>query len=321
MKKYRFRAVASTLSIVAAVASGSALSAIPKALTIAVTERVQFGLAQSIAIMTYDHGERDYFSYGRTDINGGATPTRHTVYEIGSVSKVFIAILLAEQVRAGRVALDDRIVDYLPASCQSESLKPITFAMLASHYAGLPRLPSNYAEPYYDLHPVGYSEQQLCAYLSAPQGLSPANVAYDYSNLGFELIGYLLPRISGKSLATLLQEVIIEPLQLHDTAIGINHVNKAQLAQGHHGNIRTAHFPNGMLDGAAAILSSPQDLMTLLAAYLQVLQTPDTSQPKAYPISLLNAIRSSVMPRKPAWTGTDIGLAWHIAHSEHGNFV
>ncbi|MFC0117426.1 serine hydrolase [Pseudoalteromonas xiamenensis] len=276
----------------------------------AMVERVNYGLSTSIVVGLYDNGNIDYLAYGKTDIQDGKLPNENTVFEIGSITKVMVATLLANQVKLNQLNYSSDVFSLLPADCRSEKLKGITLEMLATHHAGLPRMPTNYETPYYKFNPEGYSVEGLCEYLRNPEDLSAPNSEYAYSNLGFGLLAYILELNTGKSLNVLLKQVITEPLNMHGTAIGIQNVDSNNLAQGHHGQVRTAYFPNGLLDGAGALLSTASDLMQFLAAHFNGKD----------PI-LASLFNETKKPRQVAWDGTQIGLGWHIKTVEQAQKI
>ena len=126
--------------------------------------------------------------YGKVARDDQRTPDGHTVFEIGSVTKVFTAALLAEMAGRGEVALDQPVAELLPPGVRMPSRRgePITLAHLAEHTSALPRLPGNLwatvtdqKNPYRD-----YQVTQLYEYLSkAGVGFPPGSGAA-YSNLG-----------------------------------------------------------------------------------------------------------------------------------------
>ena len=132
--------------------------------TIAV--RVDGGHYVGVGIVTAE-GPR-YYSYGSTTRSGDQAIDEHTVFEIGSITKVFTAILLADMAQRGEVALDDPIASYLPDSVAvpTRGDQAMTLAHLSMHTSGLPRLPTNHApaqswNPYAD-----YTVAQLYDFLA-----------------------------------------------------------------------------------------------------------------------------------------------------------
>ena len=293
--------------LLASIIAGTVQAAgLPEPVKRAVAERVEFGLSQGIVIGYADSGGVEFFGHGTTALGKANTPDRHTIFEIGSITKVFTATLLADAVAAKRMKLDDPVTRYLPSNV-AEPLGKITLKMLATHHSGLPRMPANYPPPYFDMAPKGYTNKGLYEFLREPEFVFEPDSGYHYSNVGFGLLGHLLERESKTPLPALLKDRLTGKLGMNQTAIGPNNVNQTRLAQGHHGTIKTPYFPNGMLDGTGALLSSADDLMKFLQAHL-------ADSPPA-------ALTKTLKPRKAAWDGTETGLAWHIKRQPDGSKI
>jgi CubicO group peptidase (beta-lactamase class C family) len=226
------------------------------------------------------------------------------VYEIGSVTKAFTGVLLADAVVRKEVALDDPISRLLPPEVKAPEYQgtPITLLHLATHTAGLPRLPGNFqpkdpANPYAD-----YSVQQLYNFLSRYRLPRKPGEKSDYSNLGAGLLGHLLARRANKSYEALLVERICGPLQLTDTRIRLTPEQQQRLAKGH--NAEGEPEPNWdlpTLAGAGAVRSTAADLARFVRANLEPAGTP-----------LAEALRLSQQPRFVVEGDTSIGLGWHL---------
>lgn len=242
--------------------------------------------------------------YGFGTVAAGKQPDEHTVYEIGSVTKVFTGLLLADAVVRKEVALDDPISRLLPPEVKAPEYQgtPITLLHLATHTAALPRLPGNFqpkdpANPYAD-----YSVQQLYDFLARYRLPRKPGEKSDYSNLGAGLLGHLLARRADKSYEALLVERICGPLQLADTRIRLTPEQKQRLASGH--NADGEPEPNWdlpTLAGAGAVRSTAADLARFVRANLEPAGTP-----------LAEALRLSQQPRFVVEGVTSIGLGWHL---------
>src|SRR5688572_14927650 len=122
-----------------------------------------------IVVGVIEPSGRRIVSYGNHDRSGKRPVNGDTVFEIGSITKVFTALLLADAVQRGEVALTDPIAKYLPADVKvpERGGKKITLQDLAMHVSGLPRLPSNFApkeesNPYAD-----YTDKHLYDFLGS----------------------------------------------------------------------------------------------------------------------------------------------------------
>jgi hypothetical protein len=129
---------------------------------------------------------RRLISYGHLDANDQRPLTGDTEFEIGSITKVFTSLLLADMVQHGEVALTDPIARYLPAGTKvpERGGRQIALVDLATHTSGLPRLPANIkpkdpANPYAD-----YTVEQLYSFLATYELPRDIGASYEYSNLG-----------------------------------------------------------------------------------------------------------------------------------------
>ena len=136
------------------------------------------------------------------------------VFEIGSITKVFTASILADMASRGEVRLDDPVAKYLPSSAHipSRNGRQITLLDLVTQSSGLPRMPSNFT-PRDSMNPYAdYSVQQLYAFLSGYQLTRDIGATYEYSNLGMGLLGHALALKAGTSYERLVTRRILTPL-------------------------------------------------------------------------------------------------------------
>jgi|GEM_PF-185669 len=239
-----------------------------------------------------------------------------TEFEIGSITKVFTALTLADMAAKGEVKLDDPIANYLPpgVTAPQKDGRPITLVDLATHTSGLPRLPTNFApkdmaNPYAD-----YSDDQLWRFLSSYQLTRDPGAAWEYSNLGFGLLGDLLARRAGTDYETLVKARVIGPLGMASTTITLTSDEKLRLAVGHNSSLqKVANWDLASLAGAGALRSTANDLMTFLAAAMGLSTLPPT--PGADFAATLAVTRPTPTP-----TLTQ-ALGWEILHGPAGDIV
>ncbi len=192
-------------------------------------------------------------------------------WEIGSITKVFTGLLLAEMSVRGEVGLDDPIGRHLPdpaaARLPALDLQP-TLAHLATHTAGLPRLPlaiirqgRGSADPYARL-----TEEQVFASLG-PKTRRPRRPRSRYSNFGMGLLGHLLARAGGRPYGALVEERLLAPLGMRATAVGGCGENSAPVPGFRKGR-PTPPWTFGALEGAGALRSTAADLLTFARACL-----------------------------------------------------
>ncbi|MEO8576617.1 MAG: serine hydrolase [Gemmatimonadales bacterium] len=229
----------------------------------------------------------------------------NTVFEIGSITKVFTGALLADMVSRGEVRLDDPISKYLPTTVRvpSRNGKQITLLDLSTQSSGLPRLPNNLrpadqANPYAD-----YSVAQLYEFLSGYTLPRAIGAKYEYSNLGVGLLGHVLSLRAGKPYGQLIKERILNPLGMNDTGIELSPSMKSRMAQGFDAAGTPMHLWDlPTLAGAGGLRSTANDMLKFLAANLD-----SSSAPLG---KVLTRARTPI--READRPGNRIGLNWHF---------
>jgi serine-type D-Ala-D-Ala carboxypeptidase/endopeptidase len=214
---------------------------------------------------------RRVVAYGNLAMGGSRKVDGDTVFEIGSVTKVFTSLLLAEMANRNELALDDPAGRYLPEHVRmpERSGKSITLVDLATHRSGLPGLPSNLklkdgSNPY-----AGYSEDDLYEFLSGYTLPRDPGSEFEYSNLGAGLLGHLLARRAGTDYESLVRSRITALLGMNDTGITLSSTMKQRMATGHNALLApVANWDFQALAGAGALRSSVNDMLTFLEAFL-----------------------------------------------------
>jgi CubicO group peptidase (beta-lactamase class C family) len=251
-----------------------------------------------------DAGKPRFIATGTRGAAGSAPLDQKTLFEIGSISKVFTTTLLAHMVLSGEVHLDDPAHQFLPVgvTLPSRDGKVITLLDLATATSGLPRMPTmtprDPENPYAD-----FDAKQLYAFLNGLELSRAPGAAYEYSNLGMGLLGHLLALKAGKPYEQLVTERILRPLGMHETSLVVPEARRSRLAQGHNRELAAVkNWDFDVLAGAGGWRSTPEDM----ARFLQAQLTP--------PANLLGrAMKLAATTQRP--TGikdVSIGLGWHI---------
>lgn len=251
-----------------------------------------------------DKGVR-VIGFGKPNSSSDQPLDGDSVFEIGSATKVFTAILLADMVERGEMNLDDPISRYLPKSVKSPTWdgKEITLRHLANHTSGLPRNPGN-LNPKDPRNPLAdYSVEQMYEFLSSYALTREMGAKYEYSNLGGGLLGHILALRAGTDFETLLRTRICRPLKMDDTRVTLTPEMKARLTGGHNPSLQpTPNWDLPTLAGAGALRSTVNDLLRFLAANLGMNNTPLSA-----PMQQATQVR-----RETGAPGLEIGLGWHI---------
>ncbi len=249
-------------------------------------------------------GESRIIAYGETIRGSGITPDGDTLYEIGSVSKVFTGVLLASLIRSGDVNPGDPLQKYLPASVKVPVAdgKPITLEHVATHTSGLPRMPDNF-KPANPLNPYAdYTVEQMFAFLNGHKLRRPPG-QYEYSNYAMGLLGYVLAQRTGTPYERLVVDTICKPLGMNDTRITLNQDQQKRLAPPYDMALKSSlNWDIPALAGAGAIRSSVNDMIRFIKANLKKDHKP-----------LTQALHLSHMKRHNMDDGLSMGLGWHVA--------
>lgn len=224
--------------------------------------------------------------------SGGPAPDAHTIFRIGSVSKVVTAALLALAVRAGEVDLDDPVATHLPDWFRLPTYdgKPILVRHLGTHSSGMP---GNVDDP-----GRGASVRTLAASLDGVALLSRPGSGWEYSNTGFAVLGAMLGFAAGADFQDLMADRLCGPLGVRDLALELDAEQRTRIAPGHDadGNPTfTPTYPAGAPSGG--FYGTAADLLAFLGAH--------QSGPLRSTLELCT--RSHMV------TGdVGLGLGWHI---------
>jgi D-alanyl-D-alanine-carboxypeptidase/D-alanyl-D-alanine-endopeptidase len=254
-----------------------------------------------IGMIANDPQERWVVGYGKINATDERVPNGDTVFEIGSITKVFTGILLAQAVEAGEAQLDDPISLYLPEGVTAPEYEgqSIMLIDLATNYSALPGYrTTNLCEE--------YTVDQMYADLSGFRMTYAPGSMYAYSNFGFSLLGDLLTRAAGQvDYESLLAERITVPLDMDSTRIQLTPELQTRLAAPHDDDLlpSCSHIESALYP-AGGIRSTANDMLTFLAANMELTET-----------DLLPAIQMANKPYRFNGGGGYIGLGWEIRGS------
>ena len=310
MPAHRLRLFATALSLFALLAapSGAATEEEVRAILADRIERAKRSVG--IVVGLVDADGTTVVGHGRRGLDDPLTPDGDTVFEIGSVSKVFTATLLADMAASGEVEIEAPAASYLPDSVDmpGEINDPITLYHLTTHTSGLPRMPDNFApadpnNPYAD-----YSVQQMYDFFSAHELSRAPGETVEYSNLAVGLLGHILAEASGLDYESLVKERITGPLEMNDTRVTLSTDMRTRLAAGHKFDLRpAANWDILTLAGAGGLRSTVNDMLRFVAANLGLTAT-----------ELAPAMANAHKPRENMGPeGMQVGLGW-LNTSQHG---
>ena len=287
------------LIVAAAFSTGFVTSATAIELPAEFRDAIEQGIAnaryRSVAIALLDREERSEWTFGEVE-QGGAKPTSSDAYELGSTTRTFTGLLLAQALVAGKVRIDDTLGKFFPeVHFADPRLKAATLDQLATHRAGLPAVPSNLFPRDVDDPYVGYDMAAMQTYLAHAQ-LGKDIGSYHYSGFGVALLGEAIARAYHTDFRTLLASEILAPLAMNGTGFG----SVPRLVDGERDGKPASHWQLQALAPAVGLRSTLSDLATFAAVQLR----PDAHRLRA-------AILLARQPRASAGGG-ETSLAWQI---------
>lgn len=300
-----------TLALLPASITG-ALAAPPD--TVAKIEAWNRNHPGGLAVVQVDAEGLHFHTTGKYAADDDRAISPDTVFEIGSLTKVFTGLLLAQEKEEGLVKETDDVAALLlePGDPAQTSLKGLSLLSLATHASGLPRLPSNMTtagdnDPY-----VSYTRKNLLEALREDGRRRGSGAATSYSNFGIALLGEALADAAKTDYASALQSRVIGPLGLTHTTLNLKgRALPKELAPGHANGIRAHNWAFDSMAPAGGLLSSARDLGRFLQCCLGFETT-----------ALKGAILECSTPRRDySDIETRVGLVWFVTDVPGGTIV
>lgn len=270
-----------------------------------IRKRIDNGESVGIVVGFIDaRGKREYFCHGSLTLNGNKSVDENSVYEIGSITKVFTCIVLADMVLSGEIELDDPAEKYLPETVKmpERNESKITLEHLATHTSAIARMPNNFrpanpSNPY-----AGYTVENMYEFLSGYTLRRDIGEKYEYSNLGMGLLGHILSLKAEMDYEQLIVQRICCVLGMKSTGITLTEKMKKRLAKGHSGGKEVPNWDIPALAGAGALRSDANDMLTFLAANIGIIRS-----------KLTPAMDMTHEERVSAGKNMKVGLGWHTS--------
>lgn len=251
----------------------------------------------SISMIENMHAE--FFGIIVKDDSLSYVENKDSVFEIGSLTKLFTSTMLASLLKDGKIELDEEIDPYLPFHLEysDQQKNSITFRTLANHTSGLPRMPDNYAYYPESIHDAkAYSLETLQEYLESDLELiSNPGDDYIYSNLGYGILGYLVTDLFNRDYEILLQKLISRPYKLKNTSSNINKIRNL-LVSGKDPNGKVIdNYDYGALSPSGGAFSNISDLTRFIQANFNDDEILSLQREETY-----------------GWGNFGVALGWHI---------
>lgn len=246
-------------------------------------------------------------NYGYADIERKVPVSSRTVFRVASMSKSVAAMAILQLRDAGKLSLDDPAAKYIPelAGLQypTRDAPQITIRHLLTHGAGFPE-----DNPWGDRQ-LADTDKDLMELIGKQLSFSNApGVAYEYSNLGYALLGRIITRVSGMPYQAYIRKQIFQPLGMTHSTYAYQEVPATMLAHGYrwiYENWREEpllpDMPDGSWGAMGGLLSSVEDFSAYMSMHLRA--WPPSDAPDTGPLS-----RSSIREMHHPWRFTGMNL-------------
>ena len=259
---------------------------------------------------------RRIVSYGHRSERDPRPLDGDTVFEIGSVTKVFTALLLADMMQKGEVALADPAAKYLPAGIKVPERNGhwITLEDLATHTSGLPFMPEK-TPASNDSATAKYSAADLKQYVAGYKLTRDIGSKWDYSNIGYWVLSEALASRAGMDYESLLRARVIVPLKLANTDFALSPKMTANLAAGHDAALQPSPVLSNLamyslMPAAGGLYSTVNDLLTFLSVAMSYERSP-----------LGSAMEATVSTRRPTQSGNEQALGWTVIGKDDAQLI
>jgi len=260
---------------------------------------------------------RQIISAGERSSDDSRPPDGDTAFEIGSVTKVFTALLLAEMAEKNEVGLNDPVAKHLPSAFKvpERNGKTISLLDLATHTSGLPFMPNDAAISN-GPSAAKYSTGDLRRFVATSELRTDIDGKWEYSNIGYWLLSEALTGRGGLDYQTLLRRHVIAPLGLTNTVFALAPEMKKNFAPGHNAVLQAAPPIStlpiySIMPAAGGLYSTANDLLKLLAVAMDYEHSP-----------LDGAMRLTWNTRRPmSRDGFEQGLGWTIIREQNSLLI
>lgn len=220
-----------------------------------------------VAVALFVDGRPYLYNFGVANVATREPVTENTLFEMGSITKTFTALLLGMEINEGKMHLQDSVIHFASSLQRlTGSVNYITLEQLATHTSSLPFELPDYID----------TQQEFCSYLNRWHPDRPMGSTWAYSNIGFGLLGYMLEGATAESYDQLLHQRILNPLGMYHTEIEVPYQLESNYAQGYNwdGSPAKQWRHNDIIPAEGSLKTTSQDMLKYLMASLGVPGTP-----------------------------------------------
>ena len=271
-----------------------------------IIQEVDKGRTPSLIVGTINKNDEFIFGYGKPFSKNDNQPNENTIYEIGSITKIFVTTIFADMILKNEIGLNDPISKFLPDTLSLPKIngQDITLKHLATHTSGFDKMPKSYynlekedAHQFYK----NFDKADMYKYLNSLNSVDSSR--WEYSNVGISLLAHILCLKEKCDFNTLIQDRICKPLNMTSTTTIVKSKDYDRYATPYIGIGReVAPYEYKILEGAITLKSTTSDLLKFLkGAFID-----DTDINKAVKYA------TKIQIKKTKYPHTSLGLGWFI---------
>ena len=254
---------------------------------------------------------------GRTELKGKLPATSQSDFRIASMSKSFTAMAILKLRDQGKLKLDDPLYLYIPEAKNMKPLTgdapPITIRHLLTHSAGFPE-----DNPWGDRQLANTDQQLIDIYKKGVSFSNGPGLGYEYSNLGFATLGYIIKKVSGKTYQEYITENILKPLGMTHTYWEYDKVPKELLAHGYRWMdnqwVEQPLLHDGSYGAMGGMITTIEDFSKYVALHLDA--WPPRDDAETGPVK-----RSSIREMQYPWDVSGFNVNYKTATGRPNPFV
>lgn len=234
-----------------------------------IKEEVKNGRSSSIVVGIINNGIESYASFGHPFEGRNDLANENTIYELASVTKVYVATVLSDLIIKRKVHLDDLLVNYLPDTLEfsDNNYYEITLEQLLTHTSGIPTLLVELDPDHPDKYLLEMTYSEFFTKLEKNRLKTVPGNVFQYSNNNFALLSYVISRVTNESLEQIFKQYYFMPFNMNSSGFILNKAQKENFASSY---IRPGvlapswNFSSNTFEGAGALKSSAKDQLNFL---------------------------------------------------------
>lgn len=257
------------------------------------------------AIAIVEGGNTEYLGLKKNSDSIIEVNNQDFLFEIGSITKVFTSLLLAEGIHSGRYDEQTTLSEIYGGNL-IDAYKDLRLTELSNHTSGMPRVPndlsvylSDMSDPYKD-----YSYKVLSEYLLRKDPIFNTEKKYAYSNLGPSVLALALQNDYNRPYGRLLDSLIFNPLGMQETTIDVSETGDNLVRGLNQVGATTSNWDMAGMEGAGAILSNVSDM----SKFIRMQFATDTTS--FYSLAMKETFKVN--------DNLSLGMGWHISKNSAG---